>query len=106
MDLHRQTCQNCGGTTHRLTIVRHEGETDKVFVKCADCGEFVARYTIAQRGYYHHGKGFESYLKGMNRGGVYESARDLAAGFDVIVEKAKKEFDEVEEELKRQGKGE
>ncbi len=89
----------------RLTLAREEGETDKVFVKCADCNEFVARYTIAQRGYYHHGKGFDSYLRGINRGGVYESARELTGGFDEISEKAKKEFDEIEEELKRQGKG-
>ncbi|MBF0169983.1 MAG: hypothetical protein HQK87_02665, partial [Nitrospinae bacterium] len=63
MELHRQTCQACGSRAMRITLVREAGETDKVFVKCADCGGFVARYTIAQRGYYHHGKGFESYLR-------------------------------------------
>ena len=79
----------------RNLLSRAVGESDKVFVQCVKCGGFVARYTIAQGGYYHHGKGFESYIRSLNRGGHYESTRDIQDGFSKLVESCENEFNEI-----------
>lgn len=106
MEVHRQTCQKCGSRKLRNIIARMEGENDKVFVQCTNCKALVARYVIAQRGYYHHGKGFESYLKGLNRGGYFESSKDFQNDFWELQENAVKQFETVLEELKKLGKDE
>ncbi|MDH5541553.1 MAG: hypothetical protein OEY64_01175 [Nitrospinota bacterium] len=95
MEIHRQTCQKCGSREMRNLLARAVGESDKVFVQCVKCGELVARYTIGQGGYYHHGKGYESYLRSLNRGGDYESTRDMNNAFNTIVESCEKEFAEI-----------
>ena len=82
MEIHRQTCQKCGSRKLRNILVRADGSPDKVFVQCRGCKDLVARYIIAQQGYYHHGKGFESYLRGLNRGGYFESGKDMQAQFE------------------------
>jgi hypothetical protein len=79
-------------------LVREPGESDKVFTECAGCHELVARYTIAPRGYFHHGKGVESYLRGLNRGGAYESAKEVKDGFTKMGEACLAEFKKVKEE--------
>ena len=60
MDVKRQTCQACQSIDVRNIIVR-EGSDQVIFVRCANCKELVARYTL--KDYYHHGKGIESYLR-------------------------------------------
>ncbi len=69
MEVHRQTCQKCGSRKLKNILAREPGEPDRVFVQCHDCNELVARYIIGQGGYYHYGKGFESYIRGLSRGG-------------------------------------
>jgi hypothetical protein len=73
MELHTQQCQNCQSDNLKNILYRKRGKGDKVYVQCQSCGEFVASYTIAPRGYYHHGKGYESFLRGIARGGEFMS---------------------------------
>jgi len=95
LEIHRQTCQKCGCRNMRNLLVREPGESDKVYIQCIECDELVARYVIAPHGYYHHGKGFESYLRGLVRGGDLASAQDLQNEFENIQEKCLKEFKKV-----------
>ena len=104
MEVHRQTCQSCGSRKARNILVREEGVNDEVYVQCLDCRELVARYVIAQQGYYHHGKGFESYLRGLNRGGYFESGKDLNIEFERVREECLAEFEEALKKLKELGK--
>jgi len=104
MEVHRQTCQKCGCRQMVNILARAVGESDKVFVQCSACKELVARYTISQGGYYHHGKGFESYLRSLNRGGFYESTRDLTQGFEQLEKKCELEYREIVAEMEKLGK--
>jgi len=80
---------------------RDEAHPLTVYVRCAKCGELVARYRVGE--YYHHGKGMESWLKAM-RPGNRESARNLRADFDEVKRNSIAEYADVLEELERQGK--
>ena len=73
VELHIQHCQACGSDNLKNILYRQTGKADKVYVRCHSCGAFVASYAIAPRGYYHHGKGFESFLRGISRGGEFIS---------------------------------
>lgn len=70
-----QKCQNCLSNNLKNILCRKAGQPDSVFVQCQDCKEFVASYKIAPLGYYHHGKGFESFLRGVHRSGEFMSGR-------------------------------
>ncbi|MFW2331852.1 MAG: hypothetical protein ACN4E2_06135 [Nitrospinota bacterium] len=95
MEIHRQTCQSCGNRKALNILVRQDGKSDKVYVQCLACKELMATYLIGPRGYYHHGKGFESYSRGINRGGHYESAKEMTDDFNKIQEVAIEEFKNV-----------
>lgn len=99
MEAHRQTCQKCGSIKMVNILSRAVGESDKVFVQCSDCKELVARYVISQGGYYHHGKGFESYLQGLSRGGFYESTKDMSIDFEKLKDKCEMEYKEIVKEI-------
>jgi hypothetical protein len=79
----------------RNILVRKIGESDKVFVKCQSCGSFVASYVIAPLGYYHHGKGYDSFLRGIHRSGEFMSGRNIARMFEDRKEQDIEEFKEV-----------
>ena len=73
MEIHVQQCQNCKSNKLKNILYREAGESDKVYVQCQDCEGFVASYTLEPQGYYHHGKGYESFLRGINRSGEFTS---------------------------------
>ena len=75
MEVHRQRCQSCGSLDVHNLLVREVGEPQTVYVRCAACGELVARYQLSD--YYHHGGGVESYLR-THVGQVFASARQIA----------------------------
>ncbi|MDH5561263.1 MAG: hypothetical protein OEY59_10480 [Deltaproteobacteria bacterium] len=99
-ELHRQTCQSCGSRTLKILLYRESGEPDKAFAQCAECDELVARYVIQPGGYYHHGKGFESYLRGITRGGGFMSGKDLHKDFEKLQSSCLRRFDEIRMLLK------
>ena len=101
MELHRQQCQKCKSYNMRNILVRIPGEPQKVYVKCMNCSEFVALYTLSD--YYHHGKGIESYLS-FHGAGYAESGRDMLADFKEVQETAVDGFEKAVAQLKKEGR--
>ena len=91
MELHIQKCQKCGSRSVRNILVRDEQQ--KVFVQCRNCHELVARYILASGGYYHAKKGFESFLRSIERDGALASGRGIDEWFHDVEETANKEFE-------------
>lgn len=81
MEVHVQKCQSCGSSNLKNIIFRVAGEADRIYAQCHDCKAFVASYVIAPLGYYHNGKGFESFLRGLNRSGEFMSGRRVEQKF-------------------------
>lgn len=77
MEILIQKCQNCESTNLRNIIYRESGEPDRIYAQCNDCDVFVASYVIAPLGYYHHGKGYDSFLRGVLRSGEFMSGRKV-----------------------------
>lgn len=82
MEIHIQQCQECGSEKLKNIILRESGEPDRIIVQCHDCEHFVASYVLAPMGYYHHGKGFESFLKSLHRSGEFMSGRKVQQLFE------------------------
>ncbi|MBU0675598.1 MAG: hypothetical protein KJ950_13230 [Proteobacteria bacterium] len=104
MEVHRQTCQLCGSRLLKNHLVREPGHQDKVIVQCGGCGSFVARYVINPGGYYHHEKGFESYLRGLSRAGDAISGRQTQDEYEAIHQQSEDLFTKTTAFLKEQGK--
>ncbi len=104
MEIHRQTCQSCGSINMKNILVRCPEESDRVFVQCQDCEQFVARYIIGDRGYYHHGKEFESYLRSLNRGGYFESGKSIHDEFSRMKENVLEQFEVILIQMKSKNK--
>jgi len=104
MVVHTQHCQFCSSERVRNILVRKAGESDKVFVQCLDCGSFVASYLIAPLGYYHHGKGYESFLRGLHRSGEFMSGRNVQRLYEDRKDQDLEEFQEVLAALQRKRK--
>ncbi len=77
MEVLVQKCQNCGSTTLKNILFREPGEPDKVFVQCEECQLFVASYVLAPLGYYHHRRGYDSFLRSLYRSGDFLSGRNI-----------------------------
>lgn len=93
MELHVQKCQACQSRQLRNILVRDEKQY--VYVQCRACGEFVARYILDSGGYFHAGKGYESYLRSIERDGGISSGRESAVSYESVEEEAKEEFAKV-----------
>ncbi len=106
MDVLIQKCQNCQSENLKNILFREAGEPDRVFVECHDCHTFVASYVIAPLGYYHNGKGFESFLRGVDRSGEFMSGRRVKNLFqertELEIEAYKIVKEKLEEKLKSQ----
>lgn len=55
-----ENCPVCKGVEHKNNVYIKEGEPVKVYVECANCGSFVARYTLLR---YTSDKPYESLLR-------------------------------------------
>jgi len=97
MEVHIQKCQNCRSRNLRNVLVRDE--LQKVFVQCRDCGELVARYVLAKGGYFHAGKGFESFLRSLERDGEGDSARDINSSFEELEGNIESEYEALNEKM-------
>ena len=103
MEIHIQKCQNCGSANLMNIISRESGEPDRIYAQCQDCQDFVASYVIAPLGYYHNGKGYESFLRGVHRSGEFMSGRRVK---DLFTNRKKGEhegFDDVIRKLHNKG---
>lgn len=103
MELHIQKCQHCGSRELRNILVRDEGQ--KVFVQCRACDKLVARYTLSPGGYFHAGKGFESFLRSIERDEGTTSGRDIDELFTHVEEKVRQEFDEIQTRINDKYRG-
>ena len=103
MEIKIQRCQNCGSRNLRNILVRDEDQ--KVFVQCRDCESLVARYVLEDRGYYHAGKDFESFLRSIERTSGASSGRDIHIEFEETKVDTKKQFAEVSSYLTNKYKG-
>lgn len=99
MEIHVQTCQNCESQNLKNILFRESGESDRVYVQCHDCHEFVASYVISTMGYYHNGKGFESFIRGVNRSGEFMSGRNISKLFSERQELEDQAFKDVVNQL-------
>ncbi len=104
MEVHRQTCQLCGSRKLRNLLVRKPKESDRVLVECMECRELVARYVIAKGGYYHHARGYESYLRALTRDGDFMNAKIMENEFEEIKQHCEKAFVQAKDYLKEQDK--
>ncbi len=103
MEIHRQTCQSCGSKSLRNILVREPGKNDRVFVECRDCDELVARYIISPGGYYHHKKGYESYLRSLMRTGEEQmSGKNLIKQFKNMQEECLERYAKVKAAMEEQ----
>ena len=101
LEVHRQRCQQCGSIDVRNVIAREPGRAQMVYVICSECHELVARYRLS--GYYHHGKGLESYLRSMGSD-ASDSARGHLQEFGKIKEESLEGAQRVLEQLEDEGK--
>ncbi|MHC4142517.1 MAG: hypothetical protein ACYSUF_11785 [Planctomycetota bacterium] len=101
MEIHRQQCQACRSFDLRNILVRETGRREVVYVRCLGCTRLVARYELS--GYYHHGKGVESWLRSRGTASV-ESGRDTAAEFEEDQKAAVDGYEQVLAKLEEMGK--
>jgi len=85
----------------RNILVRNPGEPQRVYVRCIECREFVALYTLSD--YYHHEKGVESYLRSHGSSAA-DSGRLLLADFKKVQESSVEGFEKVIEQLNKEEK--
>ena len=98
MDLHIQQCQKCQ-SRHVRNILGRE-DKDVVYVQCESCQALVARYILDnEQGYFHLGKGYESFLRAQERTGMSLSTRSLIEEFPNLEKKILEDFDKVEKAL-------
>lgn len=98
MEVHIQKCQHCRSRNLRNVLFRDQDQ--KVFVQCRDCGELVARYSLSKGGYFHAGKGFESFLRSLERdGGDTVSAKDLNDSFEELEKSVEEEYGQLKKLL-------
>ena len=101
-----QECQNCGSTSMNNILCREPGEADKVYVQCQDCQLLVASYTLAPLGYYHHLRGYDSFLRSLHRSGDFLSGRNIQRMYEERKEEELKMFAVVLAKLEAQEEGE
>ena len=101
MEVHPQRCPSCGSLQHNALLLREPGRPDRVYLRCARCARLVARYALSAS--YHHGKGLDSYLRGLDEM-TTESGREALDDYRAVQEEAEEEYARVLEELEREGK--
>jgi hypothetical protein len=101
MEVHVQKCQKCGSTNLKNIIFRESGEPDRIYAQCHDCKDFVASYVISPLGYYHNGKGYESFLRGVHRSGEFMSGRRIKNLFSDRKNGEQAAFDDVIKKLQQ-----
>lgn len=97
MEIHIQKCQQCGSRSLRNILARDTRQM--VYVQCRNCSSMVARYILSKGGYYHSGKGFESFLRSVERDGGFASGRSIQLDFDEMEKSIKDAYDNLQEQL-------
>ncbi|MCK4538302.1 MAG: hypothetical protein KAV42_05840 [Candidatus Krumholzibacteria bacterium] len=84
-------CPNCDSTSTKNNMYFCKGEKIRVYIECAECGEFVARYTLSA---YTSDKSYESLLRRLRftRINSGKRAKNMVECFE---DNVKTEFDHV-----------
>jgi hypothetical protein len=91
MEVRHQTCLACHSQELENIIVRDAGRTRYIFVRCAKCHEFVARYP--PKDYHNHGRTLDSLLQ--STGQSVESGREMLHQLEERKETAQTQFNEI-----------
>jgi hypothetical protein len=86
-----ETCPKCGCKSTENLVRVESGCPVKVYVRCAKCGTFVARYTIER---YTSDKCYESLLKIMRLHGCSIASRSQAQELEAFSRSIETEFKE------------
>ncbi len=89
-DEHARTerCPECGSTSTKNNMYLCRGEKVRVYIECAECGGFVARYTLSG---YTSDKTYESLLRRM-RSTKFSSGKRAMRMVEGFGDKVSEEF--------------
>ena len=74
-----QSCKSCSSTSLHNFLVEEADKPIVVFVRCAQCNEFIARYVLSE--YYYHPSAYESYVR-THGSQSRESGRSILEDFE------------------------
>lgn len=86
-----ETCPICKSVDHKNNVYVKKGDKVKIHVECADCGSFVARYTLLR---YTSDKPFETLLRKL-RCFQLSSSRDVLKDVEAFGLEIASEFEYV-----------
>ncbi len=89
-----ETCPKCRSRKTENLVRVEPGCPVRVYVRCSECGTFVARYTLER---YTSDKPYESLLKFSRRGGCSIASRSHAQELEGFSKKIETEFKETTE---------
>ena len=90
----REACPSCGSHEVVNNHYLRDGHHDRVYVECAKCGAFIARYVL--HAYVDPAFSFERFLA-KARSEDFISGRNALSEFQVHQQRAKEQFDRVKE---------
>ncbi len=92
-----ETCPRCRSTNTKNYVAFKKHKRITVFVECADCGEFVARYRLHR--YFDVNEPYESFLYQI-RSFRHDSGRMTLDAFKRFGADAREEFEQVKKDWK------
>ena len=101
MNVKKETCPKCGASVMENIFVVKKGSFPLVYVKCAKCGAFVARYTLEC---YTSDKSYKSLLTRLRCISWGSYRRNFLREIEGFSESVDEEFKKVQTELKNPDK--
>ena len=92
-----ETCPKCKSTNTKNYVAFKKHKRITVYVECADCGEFVARYRLHR--YFDAHEPYESFLHQI-RFFKHDSGRMTLSAFKEFSDNACEEFEQVKNDWK------
>ncbi|RKZ21850.1 hypothetical protein DRQ16_03055 [bacterium] len=86
-----ETCPVCGSTKHENLVRIEKGGIIKVYVRCANCSSFVARYRVIR---YTSDKSYDSLLRIFKLSPGCPDCRSIIHEVEAFSEEVKREFEE------------
>jgi hypothetical protein len=94
----KETCLKCGATEMENLVRIEEGKTLKVYVRCAKCKTFVARYLVST---YTSDMTYESLLRGLRTTQLScLDSRGSMRELEAFTGQVKSEFEKTERQVK------
>lgn len=87
----KESCPKCGGTLMENFFRIEENGCIKVYVRCAKCGSFVARYTVSK---YTSDKTYDSLLRILRKTTMESDSRKFAKELEAFSKNVENEFKE------------